>query len=234
MPEPIALCLEDLAPAPRSTRYMTCVAVRGGQPGLGVDARGEISWHSHDGLACELWVSADEQLILRRPSGAPPVRVHREGRSVDAPFEKPVVLLDQDVFETAGRRYRVHVHGLARIVSAPAPFVQSHAVGRLAATVAIGVAAVSCSRIEGCTKKVIEVRSAPPEVEPVRDPDANAVLPTDAPPEADTQDDAADAPADVADDAQDAGKRDAAKKPPPPIEIRHRPPAPPRRDNNNF
>lgn len=233
---PIALCLEDLAPTSRATRYMTCVALQGGQPGLGVGAAGEICWREDKPLACELWVSADDQLILRRPSGAPAVRVERAGRSVDAPFDKPVVLIDQDVFETAGRRLRVHVHGFTQTVAAPAPYVERSSVGRLAATVAIGVAAVSCHKIEGCTGKVIEVRSAPPEVMPVSDLDAQAVMPTDAPPDDESDESAVEAAADASADALDAGKRDAGQgkgpTPPvakPPIEIRHHPPAPPRR-----
>ena len=52
---------------------------------------------------------------------------------------------------------------------------------------------------------------------------------------ADADDAAGDAPSDVPmdarDDALDGGKRDAAKRTPP-IEIRHRPPAPPRRDKD--
>jgi hypothetical protein len=226
---PIALCLEDLAPSSRSTRYMTCVALQGGQPGLGVSASGEICWRDSEPLACELWVSADDQLILRRPSGAPGVRVQRSGRSVDAPFDKPVVLLDQDVFETVGRRLRVHVHGFTSTVAPPAPFVERRSMGRLAATVAIGVAAVSCHKIESCTGKVIEVRSAPPEVMPVGDLDAQAVVPTDAPPDVEPDEGATDAAGDAPADALDGGKRDAAKKTPP-IEIRHHPPAPPRHD----
>jgi hypothetical protein len=230
---PIALCLEDLAAISRSSRYVTCVALKGGQPGLGVNTQGKICWRTSEPLACELWVSADDQLILRRPSGAPAVRVERSGRAVDAPFDKPVVLLDQDVFKTAGRSLRVHVHGFTDAVAAPAPLPERKSVGRIAASVAIGVAAVSCSKMESCSKKVIEVRSAPPEVMPVGERDAQAIGLTDAPPDAESDVDASDASMDAsmdaAVDAPEGGKRDAARKAPP-IEIRHHPPVPPRHD----
>jgi hypothetical protein len=235
----IALCLEELAPRPGSSRYLTCVAIRGTAPGLGVDREGEVRWQCAAPLACELWVSSDDQLILRRPSGAPCVRVERAGRSIEAPFDKPVVLLDQDVFETVERRFRVHLHGATNVVAAPAPYVQRRAAGRLATTLAIGVATLSCNKVESCAKRVIEVRTAPPEVAMPHDPDASALAPTDAPPEADDSDaaidelrqaEASDTGGDAPFDARESGKRDAVRNAPP-IEIRHTPPSPmPNRD----
>ena len=47
-------------------------------------------------MTCELWVSADDRLILYRPEGADAVAVSRAGRSLDVPSGKPVVLIDQD------------------------------------------------------------------------------------------------------------------------------------------
>ena len=94
MPEPKEICLEDLAAASLGERYLNCVAVRGDEPGLALDAHGVVLWRSDGPHACELWVSADERLVLVRPAGAPEVRVTRAGRSLDAPEGKPVILLD--------------------------------------------------------------------------------------------------------------------------------------------
>jgi len=217
MPEPIALCLEDLDGPRGSGRYMTCVAVRGGDPGLGIDLRGKVVWRTEAGLACELWVSADEQLILLRPPTAPTVRVSRAGRGLDVPFDKPVVLLDQDCVETAGRRFRVHVHGATAEVVAPAPFVERHAVGKIAATIAIGVAAIGCHKSDPNAKPV-EVREMPPAPPPMPMPDAA--------PEGTDAGDADGADADGGEGGlPDAGKADAGKKPQP-IEVRPHPPKP--------
>lgn len=224
MPEPIALCLEDLDGPHGSGRYMTCVAVRGGDPGLGVDRGGKIVWRAQQGLACELWVSADDQLILLRPEGAPGVRVSRAGRGLDAPVGKPVVLLDQDCVETAGRRFRIHVHGVTGEVVAPAPFVERHTVGKVAIAVAIGVAAMSCHKDAPNTKPV-EVREQPPAPPYIPPPDAAPETTSDA---------AADAAGDAGNDAgKDGGKVDAGKKAQP-IEVRAHPPKPVSHDKNGF
>lgn len=198
---------------------MRCVALKGRQPGLGVDAHGDIVWHSDRPLGCELWVSADEQLILLRPSGAPGVIVERAGRSLDAPFDKPVVLLDQDTIELAGRRFRVHVHGTARAVSPPTPLVERQGVGRLAATVALGVAALSCQKTDPTAgSRPVEVRETPPSAAPLEPPDAAVPVLEDA---------AVDAPVDSpADAGGEAGKADAGKKKPKAIEVRNHPPDP--------
>jgi hypothetical protein len=223
MPEPIALCLEDLDAARRGARYTTCVAVRGDQSGLAVALDGKIAWRLADPVACELWVSADEQLILLRPEGAPPVQVSRAGRCLQAPFSKPVVLLDQDCIETAGRKLRVHVHGTAPAVAAPAPLPERSSSSRLAATLALGISALSCQKSDGGTKPV-EVRETPP---------APMALPLDA--EVQTQDAGQDGSADAGDgDSGDAGRLDAkpeaAKPQQQPIEVRPHPPKPMRRD----
>jgi len=121
-------------------------------------------------VTCELWVSADDRLILYRPEGADAVAVSRAGRSLDVPYEKPVVLIDQDQIAVGGRQLRVHVHGEAPAVSAPSALApQQGALSGLARAAAvaatIGVAAVA----GGCGKK-IEVRDEPPKVEAAPDP----------------------------------------------------------------
>ena len=47
--------------------------------------------------------------------------MQRAGRRLQVPFGKPVVLLDQDQVEAAGRSLRVHVHGAARAIHSPEP-----------------------------------------------------------------------------------------------------------------
>ena len=92
MPKPIAICIEDLGSEPK-TRYLRCVALPGRQPGLRLDKAGSVLWQSDDGVSCELWVSADERLILYRPEAkaSGPVTLHRAGRSLDVPFGKSLV-----------------------------------------------------------------------------------------------------------------------------------------------
>jgi hypothetical protein len=164
MPQPLALCIEDLSlPVPR---FVRCVAVGGRQPGLRLGRDGEVQWKPPGTIGCELWVSADERLVLWRPSGAPEVQIHRAGRSLVAPCDKPVMLLDGDELTLGGRRLRLHVHGEAPTVTPPAPLPMraGAATARAAAVLALGAAVVGCGRN-------IEVRENPPAVEPMR-PDA--------------------------------------------------------------
>lgn len=115
LPDPIEICLEDLD----HPQFVRCVALPGGEPGLGVRADGAVLWRSDEAHACEFWVSVDGRLVLLRPTGASAVVVRRAGRFVEAPCEKPVMLLHQDVVEVAGRRLRVHVHGVAGGIAPP-------------------------------------------------------------------------------------------------------------------
>lgn len=146
MPAPCSLCLEDLAEDDLNKRFLRCVALPGRQPGLRLLTDGSAGWMIEQGVACELIVSVDQQLLLYRPSNAPRVVVERAGRSLLAPAEKPVVLLDGDEVRVAGRRLRVHVHGETSTVAPPTPLLaRLIATGRSAASaVAIGAAMVSC------------------------------------------------------------------------------------------
>ena len=228
MPEPISLCLEDLSGKPGSVRYTMCVAIRGGEPGLGVDCEGKIAWQAEGPLACELWISADERLILLRPEGAPPLRMSRAGRSLQVPCGKPVVLVDQDTLHTACGNFRLHVHGPAAQISPPAPYRERHNWARLAATVAIGVAAVSCHKSDPGNQQV-EVREHPPAPPPYYPPDASS---SDAA-ATDGGDDAGAADAALEGGARPDAGWDAARKSQP-IEIRHDPPKPAPRDPSGF
>jgi hypothetical protein len=220
MPAPLAICLEDLAPAPGSPRYLRCVAVVGRQPGLRVDSAGAVLWQGDADVACELWVSGDDRLILFRPEHGSAVTVRREGRHLAVPVGKPVVLVDQDVFEVGSRRLRVHVHGPASHTVPPSPLKEQRR-GRLvraaAAALALGAA------VGGCRGK-LEVRPHPPAVSPVPTVPLDAGPGTAPPPPPDA------GQAGAARQALDAAPRKSkarvspATKQPPKIEVRSRPP----------
>jgi hypothetical protein len=221
VPKPIAICIEDLRAGSDSTRYLQCVALVGDHPGLRIDPGGEIQWQpERDARLVELCVSYDERLILFRQPGAAPVLLRREGRSLEVPVGKPVVVLDQDQLTVESRELRIHVHGEAPAVAPPswlemveAPSRSRSSLLRATATaLALGIAVGA----GGCTKK-IEVRDDPPKVAPPpTKPDSKPPPKPDSslPPKADAG----------------PSKADAAKKAPP-IEVRPRPPrvAPPRK-----
>ena len=152
MPKPLAICIEDLGARDEGRRYLRCVAVVGRRPGLRVTGAGAVIWKSDDAVACELWVSGDDKLILYRPEGAPPVVCRRAGRALDVPAGKPVVLLDQDRFDVGEKRMRVHVHGSAKVVHEPSYLAPPRTTTGLpkaaAAAVALGAAlgAVDCKK----------------------------------------------------------------------------------------
>lgn len=77
MPQPLAICLEDLGARDPAQRYLRCVALVGRQPGLRVDAGGAVVWRPAELAACELWVSADDRLILYRTGDGAEVTLRR-------------------------------------------------------------------------------------------------------------------------------------------------------------
>jgi hypothetical protein len=214
----MAVCIEDLD-ASDEGRFLQCVALVGRQPGIRLDVGGKVSWQEAPATAAELWVSQDRRLILYRPTGAAQVRVERDGRVLEAPADKPVVLIDQDRLDVGDRRLRVHIHGVTEVVKEPTYFVprpEPEAAGRgsgllhaAATAVAIG-AAVGAS---GCPK-TIEVRDEPPSAPYMPPPDAGAVKP-----------DASPVKPDLATIKPD--QRIIKKQPKPPIEVRVRPPEAP-------
>ena len=163
MPEPICLCLEDLTPDEGSARYTRCVALAGRQPGLRVDGEGRLHWLEETEGGLELWVSLDEQLILFRPAAAPAASVHRGGRSLQVPEDKPCVLLAGDELEVGGRRLRVHLHGTTTAVVAPEPLPEERP-GRLGRVAAAALALGAAVTGAGCPQKPVEVRQAPPSI----------------------------------------------------------------------
>jgi hypothetical protein len=238
MPKPLAVCLEDLDAATPGERYLRCVALAGRQPGLRVDGAGAVLWRSDEAVACELWVSADDRLILYRPEGSAPVAVRRAGRVLEVPFAKPVVLLSQDEFQVGRRRLRVHVHGIAPTVTAPAllPAPERPAARsgprNVAAAVALGAALGGAA--------LFEVRCYPPSpMPPTPRPEAGDA---GTPPVADEPSDAGtSAPGDAAlppeIEVRDQPPQVQVTEPPPPppppppeIEVREAPPAPPLND----
>jgi len=183
MPKPLAICIEDLD-APKASRYVQCVALPGRQPGLRLNDAGRAIWFSEQAVACELWVSADDRLILYRPEGAASATVRRAGRSLDVPFAKPVILLDKDEVDVGPRHLRIHIHGEATTVAAPTPLrIKPGPLDRLAQTAA--TAAVIGALATGC----IEVRETPPTMDPptrtptveVRDYPPEPVMPPETP-----------------------------------------------------
>jgi len=174
MLKPLAICVEDINAAPTASRYTRCVALPGRQPGLKLDGEGKILWRSDDTAAicaCELWVSEDSRLILYRPEGSSPAVLHRAGRSLNVPCDKPVILINMDRLDIGNRQLRIHLHGKTSDVTAPTPlasdakqhFLKPKFLAQAAALAAmIGALAVS----GGC----VEVRENPPAPLPPDDP----------------------------------------------------------------
>jgi len=172
--KPQAICIEDIGGKAESIQFTRCVALPGRQPGLRLDASGSILWRNDQVAgtgACELWVSQDNRLILYRPEGAPPVIVHRAGRSLNVPYNKPVILVNLDQITLNNRQLRIHLHGETTNITAPAPltpesesrFRKPKLLAQAAALAAmIGTLAVS----GGC----VEVRENPPAPLPHVDP----------------------------------------------------------------
>lgn len=140
---PIALCLEDLD----SGRFIQCVAIPGGRPGLGL--RGGAVWKA-DAPCLSLWETADARLALERPEGAPSATLLRGERSLEVPTGKPVILVDGGVLAQDGHTHRVHLHGATRRVRPPQPLRRSRP-----SRLAVGLVAASA---------LIEVRCTPPKV----------------------------------------------------------------------
>lgn len=133
---PIELCLESLDPSDDAHPYVRCVALAGGEPGLGLTADGSIVWRQNDTASLLLWVSADNRLMALRSSEAHRVRLTRAERFLELPANKPVVTLHEDVIEIEGRSFRVHVHGLAQRIEPPTRLLLRRAQRWLAGTLA--------------------------------------------------------------------------------------------------
>jgi hypothetical protein len=208
LPQPLAICLEDLDAVSADARYLRCVAVIGRKPGLRLDAAGAVTWLDDASQQGELWVSADDRLILFRRAGAPEIVLSRAGRSLALPAEKPVVVIDQDEIAVAARRLRVHVHGPAARVTEPS-FLPARR-GRTAGSVAAAFA-LSAALAGGCSScgPTVEIRDQPPAPPPM---------------EFDGQNDTGNAPPPPPLDPN-ANQNQLQPSAPPPIEVREEPPA---------
>ena len=176
-PAPLAICLEDLDVTRDDERYLRCVALPGEEPGLSLDPQGVVRWMPDGPEAYEIWVSLDGRLVVYRNAGSPQITVRRGGRTLEAPAKKPVLLLDQDLLEVAGRRLRIHVHGEADEVHAP-ELLSARSLARMAraaaAALALGTAVGGAGLAEGAPAptisgdQAIEVRLHPPRKAPRR------------------------------------------------------------------
>jgi hypothetical protein len=145
MSAPCSLCLEDLTVDDLDRRFLRCVALPGRQPGLRLHTDGSVGWQTSQDIACELMVSMDQRLLLFRPRGAPDVQVRRGGRVLNAPCDKPVILLDADEVWVAGRRLRVHIHGETTQVVPPSFLARALSGSRSAAAMmALGATVLAC------------------------------------------------------------------------------------------
>jgi hypothetical protein len=144
---PIELCLERIQP-PSAERYVRCTAQVGRALGLALGIDGRILWCDQSGVGCEICVSADQRLMAFCPMGTPPTTLHRAGRVLELPKQRPVVLRHHDELELAGSRFRVHVHGATDRVHAP-EIVRTLARAAVAASLALVVGAVGCDSSEG-------------------------------------------------------------------------------------
>lgn len=177
MPISMEICLEELDRAEEDECIVRCVAMPGGEPGLSLDREGGVRWMSEEPGACGLWVSADDRLILRRTEGSVPVTVERGDRSLDAPVDRPVVLLHGDILRIEGRRLQVHFHGETEEIHEPERLSRS-SLGRMAqaaaAAAALALGAVSAwaagtGEVAPRSQPVeVEVRSHPPKPAPRR------------------------------------------------------------------
>lgn len=124
MTQMIALCIEDLGEGADARRFVSCVALPRGNPGLGLDASGRATWADPGpGTAAWLFVREDGRLALRLAVGAGGARILRAGRELVVPegSGSDAILLDGDVLAFGGRKIGLHVHGPAQAAHAPRP-----------------------------------------------------------------------------------------------------------------
>jgi hypothetical protein len=137
----LSICLEDILAENQDERYLCCTVKRGRAGGLSVDNKGTTQWMVDDSPAFQLFFTREDTLGLYRLHNGAAVQVRRGRRTLDAPFEKPVILRHRDELVIAGRHYRVHVHG--EVTKARAPYFfnqQLQKASNVAAAVVLGAA----------------------------------------------------------------------------------------------
>lgn len=173
------ICLEELEPnTAEEVRgeepFIRCVAMPGGDPGLSLDRGGQVRWMPEEPAVYGLWTSEDHRLVLLRGQNTQPITVERDGRSLEAPEGKPVILLDRDVLHLDGKSYRVYFHGETEAIYEPERLSRS-ALGKVvgaaaAASMALGglMGAPATAGADKPEAKDIEVRLQPPKPAPRR------------------------------------------------------------------
>ncbi len=161
----LEICLEEVE-VTSDERFIRCVALPGGQPGLALDREGAVRWMPEEPAPYGLWVSADGQLVLLRADGASPIVVSRGGRSLEAPATKPVILLDGDLLHVSGRQLRVYLHG-ETVAPRPPERLSASALARAARATAAAVAlsaavGIGAGAAAAPSSAPIEVRDRPP------------------------------------------------------------------------
>ncbi len=172
MPKPIALCIE-LVDAPEKERYYKCTARSGREKGLSIRLDGTIGWCEDGPTACDIWVSADQRLIAKRPIDSGDVHVTRAHRKILLKEDFMATVLNRDELIIDGRRYRIHVHGVTEEVHSP------RLVRVIRAARAAGLAAaLTASTLVGCGDKS-ESTTNPPSTAADTDSDSDTDTDTD-------------------------------------------------------
>ncbi|MBN2671508.1 MAG: hypothetical protein JXX29_07535, partial [Deltaproteobacteria bacterium] len=151
MTKVLAICLEDVLAEDPDKRYLCCTVKNGRSGGLSVDNKGTTQWMVDKNPAFQLFFTREDTLGLYRLKNGAAVQVRRGRRTLDAPFEKPVILRHKDELVIAGRHYRVHVHGEVKHTYAPYFFKQQ--ISNVAAATVLGAALTlgACSTVDGDT-----------------------------------------------------------------------------------
>jgi hypothetical protein len=137
----LAICLEDILVQDEDKRFLCCTVKKGRAGGLSVDNKGTTQWMVDDNPAFQLFFTREDTLGLYRVKNGAKVQVRRGRRTLDVPFEKPVILRHQDELVIARRHYRVHVHGEVTHPYAPYFFKQQiQQASNVAAAVVLGAA----------------------------------------------------------------------------------------------
>lgn len=124
MAQLIAVCFENLKTGPREPRYLSCVALEHGQPGLGLDESGAVVWKDPDRIALEFFALKDGRLALSVLTESETAQVERAGKTFTIPqamkgIAGEVIILDGDLLLFGVTRLRVHVLGPAPQAHAP-------------------------------------------------------------------------------------------------------------------
>lgn len=81
---------------PNEDRFVGCVAIEPGSPGLGFALTGELRWQSSEPRAAVLKVDASDHLSIEALGGTASVYVFRAGRALALAPGTSYSVLDQD------------------------------------------------------------------------------------------------------------------------------------------